>query len=179
MSSFVSIVTLAEFRQCSPRQSPQAGTHFKPNFRHVHRLLLHGFFESFLHLQRMNFNKLSGAIGSSVGMGTRLLFSPRFQPHCNGSPTETSRVSHTIICRCARKLCCFAAPSVGGNFAGIKPQRPVVIISWNFEHLRESSNGIEDFINDWTPLQNRKLCSYFPHTQLERSIYRKLTTLIK
>ena len=151
MSSFVSTITLIEFRQCSPRQSPQAGTHFRPNLRHVHRLLLQGFFESFLHLQRINFNKLSGAIGSSVGIGTRLLSSPCFQPHSNGSPTETSRASHTIICRCARKLCYFAAPSVGGNFSGVKPLWPVVTISWNFEHLRESFdpklNRIKDFFD--------------------------------
>ena len=124
-----------EFWQCCPRQSPHAATHFKPNFLHVHRLLLHGFFVSFLHLHRMNFNRFSGAIGWSVGMGTRVLFSSLFQPHSNGSPADVSRVSHTMICRWTLMAWNFAAPSVGGNLPGTKPLEPVVIMSWNFTHL--------------------------------------------
>ena len=123
-----------ELWQCCPLQSPHAATQAKPYFLQVQRLLPHGFFASFLHLHRMNLSKWSGAIGLSVVMGIRMP-SSLFQPHLVGSKTNVFNVCHTIIWRWTLILWYFAAPSVGGNFPGTRPQNPVVIIPWNFEHL--------------------------------------------
>ena len=87
-----------EFLQFSPRQSPQAATQFKPNFLHVHRLVLHGFLDVFLQLQRTNLSIESGATGVSVVTGTKTS-STIFQPQSRGFNTDVFSVFQITIWR--------------------------------------------------------------------------------
>ena len=125
------------FRQFSPRQSPHAATQLSPYFLQEHRFDPHGFFESFLHLQRINLRNVSGATGRFVVIGTNPS-SSIFHPQSNGLSAEVSRFFHTTTCRCTRKAWYLAAPSVGGNFSGTNPELLFVIMSWNLTYLKHS-----------------------------------------
>ena len=132
-SSTLWCFTSKVFLQNSPRQSPQADTHFKPLRKQEHKREPHVFFEVVLQLQRMKFSISAGAGSRSVFIGSKVSF-VFLQPQFSGFKHSRSKVVHWAICKWTLNAWKYIALSEGGRFCGFKVKE-VVTLSINFACL--------------------------------------------
>ena len=122
--------------QNSPRQSPQAATHFSPLRKHENIREPHVFFDNALQLHRMKFSISTGAGSRSPFIGCKLSFI-WYQPQSSGFKYSRSKVLHWQTYKWTRKAWKCIALSDGGRFCGLRVKE-VVTLSINLAYLSDA-----------------------------------------